>query len=145
MASVGGSIGCAGIASVTEGSHTVSATVAFSRPAIETMSPALPSSIGVRSRPRKASTLETRPCSTSEPSRARTFTVWFGFTEPAATRPVRMRPRKGSELMVVPSMRNGPGSTVGGGTWAMTVSKRADMSVVFRAGSLLIQPFLADP
>ena len=38
-------------------------TVASGRPAMATMSPAKASSIGVRSRPRKASTLVTRPCS----------------------------------------------------------------------------------
>ena len=86
-----------------------------------------------------------RPCSITSPVRERTFTVWFGFTEPQSTRPVRMRPRNGSEPIVVPSMRNGPLSTRGGGTCFSTVSNSAAMSVVFTAGSMLIQPFLAEP
>ena len=43
---VGGSIGCALIGVSTEGSQKVSATEPFTRPAIETMSPATASSIG---------------------------------------------------------------------------------------------------
>ena len=93
MASVGGSIGCAGSGSVTSGAHSVCATVASGSPAMETMSPAKPSSIGVRSRPRKASTFVTRPASTRLPSRSSTLTGWFGFTEPEKIRPVTMRPR----------------------------------------------------
>ena len=40
MVKVGGSIGNAGIGSVTDGSHNVSATVALEKPATTTMSPA---------------------------------------------------------------------------------------------------------
>jgi hypothetical protein len=40
MVTVGGSIGCAVIASVTDGSQKVSATVPLERPAMATMSPA---------------------------------------------------------------------------------------------------------
>ena len=43
---VGGSIGVAGIGVVTSKSQIVSATFAFSSPAITTMSPASPTSIG---------------------------------------------------------------------------------------------------
>ena len=68
-------------------------TVASGRPAMATMSPATASSTAVRSRPRKASTLVTRPCSISLPSRSSTLTVWFGLTEPERMRPVTMRPR----------------------------------------------------
>jgi hypothetical protein len=46
IANVGGSIGCAGIASVTSGAAMVSATFASWRPAIATMSPADASSTG---------------------------------------------------------------------------------------------------
>ena len=56
-----GRSGAPAIGSVTSGAAIVSATVAFVSPASATMSPASPSSIGWRSRPRKASTLETRP------------------------------------------------------------------------------------
>ena len=55
--SVGGSIGWAWIGFVDRGSHSVSATVACVMPAMATMSPASAPSTGVRSRPRKASTL----------------------------------------------------------------------------------------
>ena len=61
MVIVGGSIGWAGIASVTDGSTIVSATVALDRPANATISPACASSTGTRSRPRKARILVMRP------------------------------------------------------------------------------------
>ena len=93
MASVGGSIGCAGSGSDTSGAQSVCDTKASGRPASETMSPAKPSSIGVRSRPRKASTLVTRPSSMSSPLGSSTFTGWFGLIEPDLMRPVTMRPR----------------------------------------------------
>ncbi len=95
MVTVGGSIGCAGSGSVTDGSQKVSATVPFDRPAMATMSPACASSIGWRSRPRKARILEMRPVSTSAPSWCSTLTAWFGLTEPDSMRPVMMRPRNG--------------------------------------------------
>ena len=81
MDKVGGSIGCAGSGVSTEGSQMVSATVALVRPAMATMSPASASSIGVRSRPRKASILVMRPVSISLPSRSSTLTAWFGLTD----------------------------------------------------------------
>ena len=93
IASVGGSIGCAGIGVSTSGAQMVCATVASGRPAIATMSPASASSTGTRSSPRKASTLVTRPASISVPLRSSTLTVWFGLTEPEVMRPVTMRPR----------------------------------------------------
>ena len=49
IASVGGSIGCAGIGVSTDGSQIVIATVAFGSPAMATMSPASASSTGTRS------------------------------------------------------------------------------------------------
>jgi hypothetical protein len=58
--------------------------------------------------PRKARILETRPCSTTLPSRSSTLTAWFGLTEPEVMRPVMMRPRKGLASRSVPIMRNGP-------------------------------------
>ena len=93
MARVGGSIGCAGKGSVTSGAQRVCDTVASGRPASETMSPARPSSIGVRSSPRKASTLVTRPSSTIVPLLSSTLTGWFGLIEPEVMRPVTTRPR----------------------------------------------------
>ena len=64
---VGGSIGWACSGSLTSGAHSVSATLKLGRPAMATMSPASATSIGVRSMPRKARILETRPVSTSLP------------------------------------------------------------------------------
>ena len=69
MAMVGGSIGCAFKGSLTSGAHSVSATVVCSSPAIAMMSPASARSIVTRSRPRKASSLVSRPSSMSTPSR----------------------------------------------------------------------------
>ena len=93
MASVGGSIGCAGIGVSTDGSQIVIGTVAFGSPAMATMSPASASSTGTRSMPRNASTLVMRPVSISLPSWSSTLTDWFGLTEPEVMRPVTMRPR----------------------------------------------------
>ena len=90
---VGGSIGWALIGVSTDGSQKVSATEPFTRPAMETMSPGMASSIGVRSRPRKARILVMRPVSTSVPSPDSTLICWFGLAEPETTRPVMMRPR----------------------------------------------------
>ena len=74
-----------------------------------TMSPASPSSIGWRSRPRKARILETRPFSISVPSRREDLDrSGSGLSVPALMRPVMMRPRKGLASRMVPSMRNGP-------------------------------------
>ena len=66
---VGGSIGCAGIASDTDCSANVSATVALVIPAMETMSPASAKSIAVWSKPRKARILVQRKFSINVPSR----------------------------------------------------------------------------
>ena len=93
MVTVGGSIGWAGSGSSTVGSQNVSATVPFTMPAMATMSPASASSTGMRSRPRKPSTLETRPCSTTLPLASSTLKAWFGLTVPDVMRPVTMRPR----------------------------------------------------
>ena len=83
-----------------------------------------------RSRPRNASTLETRPCSTNLPLRSITLTVWLGFTEPEVMRPVTMRPRYGLASRMVPSMRNGPSSTCGGATWARMRSNSGAIDVL---------------
>ena len=93
MASVGGSIGCAAKAVSTDGSHSVSATVAWLMPAMATMSPASARSTAVRSNPRKASTFVTRAVSISEPSRRSALMVWLGLISPELMRPVSRRPR----------------------------------------------------
>ncbi len=77
IVTVGGSIGWAFIGSVTSGAQKVSATDPLETPAMATMSPATASSIGWRSMPRKARILETRPCSTTEPSCASTLIGWL--------------------------------------------------------------------
>ena len=104
---VGGSIGCAGIASPTERSQMVSATVALVIPAMLTISPASAISIGAWARPRNARILVTRNCSTLVPSRDKDLTVSPVRKVPASTRPVKMRPMNGSAPSVVASMRNG--------------------------------------
>ncbi len=69
-----------------------------------------------------------RPCSTSEPSCASTFTAWFGLIEPEVMRPVIMRPRKGLASSSVPIILNGASSsTVGSGTCLSTRSNSGAM------------------
>ena len=104
---VGGSIGCAGIASDTARSASVSATVALAMPARLTMSPAAASSTGARDSPRNASTLETRNRSISRPSRSTALIVCPVRTEPLSIRPVSSRPMNGSAASVVASIANG--------------------------------------
>ena len=67
---VGGSIGVAGIGSLTSKSHIVSATFAFSNPAITTMSPASPTSIGTFLVPSYLNILVNLPSSTLLPSKS---------------------------------------------------------------------------
>ncbi len=93
IASVGGSIGWAASGTATSGAQMVCDTVASGRPATATMSPAKASSIGTRSSPRKASTLDTRPVSIRLPLWSSTLAGWFGLIEPEVTRPVTRRPR----------------------------------------------------
>ncbi len=145
MVSVGGSMGWAAMGSVTAGSQMVSATVALVRPAMEMMSPAMPSSIDWRSRPRKARIFDTLPCSTTVPSHDIALTVWFGLTVPERTRPVSTRPRKGLASMVVASMRNGPSSMAGSGTCSSTRSNSGAMVCFAPSGFSDIQPSLAEP
>ena len=92
--SVGGSIGCAAIGSLTLVSAIVLATVALVSPAIATMSPAFASSTGTRSSPRNASSFDARPASITLPSMSSAWIGWLTLTVPDWTRPVRMRPMK---------------------------------------------------
>ncbi len=132
MESVGGSIGCAWSGSVTLGSQIVLATVATVRPAIEMMSPALASSTGTRSRPRKAMILIARPVSTTLPSGSSAWIGMLVLTEPENTRPVRMRPTKLSRSSRVTRNLNGPsGSAEGSGTW-LTIFSNSGASVPSR-------------
>ena len=72
---VGGSIGCASIASFTDASANVSATVALVIPAMDTISPASATSIAVCSRPRKPKIFVQRKFSINVPSRDIAFIV----------------------------------------------------------------------
>ena len=70
-----------GAASSTAGSQKVSATVPFGQAGDgDDVAGLGHRRSAVRSRPRKARILETRPVSTSLPSRSSTLTVWFGLT-----------------------------------------------------------------
>ncbi len=69
IASVEGSIGCAGRGSVTSGLASVSATVASASPANATISPANASSIGCLSKPLNAKIFVIRPTSMRSPFR----------------------------------------------------------------------------
>ena len=122
IASVGGSIGRACSGAVTAGSAMVLETVALMSPAMATISPASALSTGTRSRPRKANTLVARPSSTTLPSTSIALIGMLVVSLPLSIRPVRMRPRNGSRSSKVASIRNGPASTRGRGTWLTMVS-----------------------
>ncbi len=94
IASVGGSTGTAGSGALTSGEAMVSGTVASARPATAMMSPARASSTGTRSRPRKASSLDSRPLSATVPSGRSTRTGMLTRARPCSMRPVSTRPRK---------------------------------------------------
>ena len=144
MASVGGSIGCAGRAVSTSRSHSVSATVARSKPASATMSPARASSSPTRSRPRKARILVTRACSIGPPSRPSAWIVAFGWIAPDSIRPVSRRPRCGSRSSVLASMTKGPSAaTRGAGTWRRISSNNGAMPAVRGAAGSGDRPALA--
>ena len=146
MEMVGGSMGWAGRAVVTSMAHRVSATVALDRPAMATMSPAsAPSSTGWRFRPRKASTLVTRPRSISWPSRDRAWIARPGTALPAVMRPVSRRPRNGSLSISTLSIWNGWSTfltTAGSGTWRTIRSNRGASVSLGLAMSSVAQPFL---
>ena len=140
---VGGSIGCAGIASFTEVSASVSATVALVIPAMVTMSPATASSIGCWDRPRNARILVQRKFSIFLPSRDSACRESPVFRVPASTRPVRIRPMNGSADSVVASMRNGSSfaaSCFGGSTCFTTSSNSAVRSLRGPSSSVSHQP-----
>ena len=102
---VGGSMGCAGSGVSTAKAQSVSDTVAFDRPASVTISPATASSISLWDSPRNAWILVTRNCSIFCPIRLNACRVAPTFSRPLSTRPVKIRPTKGSVLKVVASMR----------------------------------------
>ena len=109
------------------------------------MSPASALSSATRSSPRKASTLVTRVCSISLPSRLSDFRTVLGLIAPEWMRPVRMRPRNGSDSSVVTSMRNGlSASMCGGGTWRRMRSNSGSMSLCSASSEVAAQPWRAD-
>jgi predicted permease len=115
--SVGGSIGEAGIGTVTDGSQSVSATVALVRPAMAIRSPASTSSTPTRSSPRKASSLVARASSITSPSRLSALIGMLTRARPVRIRPVSTRPRYGSASSIVTIIENGASrSRLGGGT-----------------------------
>ena len=127
------------------GSNIVSATVVFDKPASAIISPALASSKGTLSRPRKAKTFVIRPSSLASPSIVSDFTIEFGLIDPDVILPVRMRPRNGSYSIVVTNiLKFSSVSIVGAGTCSITRSKRLFMLLVGVAGSSAAQPFFAD-
>ena len=101
---VGGSMGwaCSGVS--TAKAQSVSETVALLIPASETISPASASSISCGARPRKACMRVTRNCSIFWPNRVSAWMVAPTFKLPLSTRPVKMRPTKGSLPNVVASI-----------------------------------------
>ncbi len=136
MASVGGSTGMACSGSVTSGEHTVSGMVPFSSPAMAMMSPASAVSTGTRSRPRKLSSLVSRPVSTWLPSARSTFSGMLTRATPCSMRPVRMRPRKLSASRMLAVMAKGASTSLpGAGTCLRIRSNIADRS--WRGPSML--------
>mmetsp|Transcript_4089 Transcript_4089/g.13694 ORF Transcript_4089/g.13694 Transcript_4089/m.13694 type:complete len:242 (-) Transcript_4089:36-761(-) len=114
---VGGSMAGAGRGSSLPGPASVCPTVASERPAMATMSPGPASSTGTRLRARKEKSAATRPSSTRAPPASSAASLSPGRTVPAATRPVRRRPRYASwAIMVAERAKGAQGSPPGGGT-----------------------------
>ena len=69
----------------------------------------------------------------------------MGLIAPEWMRPVRMRPRNGSDSSVVTSMRNGlSASMCGGGTWRRMRSNSGSMSLCSASSEVAAQPWRAD-
>ena len=91
---VGGSIGVAGIGLFNSGSQIVSATLAFSSPAITTISPASPTSIGTFFVPSYLKILVNLPSSTFSPLRFIALIGWLAFAVPWDILPTKLLPKK---------------------------------------------------
>ena len=144
---VGGSIGKDGRASVISGAQMVSATVALVIPASETISPATASSIAVCDRPRKARIFVQRNCSILLPSRDSALTVSPADRRPVSTRPVRIRPMKGSAPSVVANIVKGSSAFAacfGDSTWRTINSNNAERSLRGPSSSSSAQPARPD-
>ena len=107
IVSVGGSIGNAGIGSVTDGSHNVSATVARVNPATTTMSPADAESRDTFCTPACSIIFVIFAVSTNSPAMLIALTVWPTRTVPDSILPVKIRPTYGSASNVVANILNG--------------------------------------
>ena len=107
MVRVGGSIGIAGIGSVTVGSHRVSATVALAKPARTTMSPADALSREIFSIPRCSMIFVILAFSINSPFIFIALTDCPTRTVPDSLFPVKIRPTYGSDSNVVASILNG--------------------------------------
>ena len=124
IVSVGGSIGIAGIGSVTDGSHNVSATVAFENPAITTISPADALSRETLFIPWCSMIFVIFAFSTNSPAILIAFTVCPTRTVPDSIFPVKIRPTYGSASNVVANIVNGASIwqrvplQSGAGTWS---------------------------
>ena len=94
---VGGSIGVAGIGSLTSKLQIVSATFAFSNPATTTISPASPTSIGTFLVPSYLKIFVNFPSSTFSPFKLIALIGWFAFAVPCVILPTRLLPKKLSE------------------------------------------------
>ena len=104
---VGGSIGVAGIGLSISKSHIVSATFAFSNPAITTMSPASPTSIGTFFVPSYLKIFVNLPSSTFSPFRLIALIDWFALAVPWAILPTKLLPKKLSEYNNVDNIAKG--------------------------------------
>ena len=85
----------------------VSATFAFSNPAITTISPASPTSIGTFFVPSYLNILVNLPSSTFSPSRLIALICWFAFAVPCEILPTKLLPRKLSAYKRVESIAKG--------------------------------------
>ena len=91
---MGGSIGVAGIGSFNSGSQIVSATLAFSNPAITTISPASPISIGTFFVPSYLKIFVSLPSSTFSSLWLISLMGWLSFAVPLEILPTKLLPKK---------------------------------------------------
>ena len=138
-------MGRAGSGCTTSGAARVSATVAVWRPATATMSPATARSTGTRLRPRKASRRVVRARSTTPFPGRSAWTARLAPIPPLSMRPVRTRPRKGSDSRMAAAMAKGPsGAARGAGTCSSIVSNSGPSPSRGPSGAAAAQPSLAD-
>ena len=127
---VGGSIGNECNGSVTSIEAIVSATVAFSSPAIAMISPACAVSIGILFNPSKASNFVNLAFSTSPSTPGlKAWTASFIFAVPLKIFPVRILPKYWSySRRVTNILKSDPSSIVALGTCPIIVSRSGAIS-----------------